>query len=228
MSVQVELVECMAEDRMVVNAARVLADKWRPIGWTSELDSSDKRLIEMMMKERHGTPFEHNYFQFRVTVPIFVQRDWFKHRIGSSFNEISTRWQDMSEQPVYAPVELRQQKEGTKRFEYQYTPWDKQPFWHWWFKRRLRKSQERSLRQYHQLMTQGVAMEQAMAVLPMGMDTTFIWSCNARSLMHFLSLRTDKHARAELRHAAGQVESYFRDAMPVTWQSWMDNGRVAP
>lgn len=223
--ISVELVECLAEDRMVVNAARVLEKKWIKY---SRLNMADVNLIKMMMKERHGTPFEHNYFQFRVSIPIFAQRDWFKHRIGSSFNEISTRWMDMGSQPVYAPDYLREQTKGTKRHEYSFQPWSRTWISEAWNARRLRRAQEKALKKYGRLVKSGVAMEQAMAVLPMGLYTTFIWSCNARSLMHFLSLRSDEHARLELQVAAKHIERAFQARMPVTWAAWDEHGRVAP
>jgi thymidylate synthase (FAD) len=225
MGVEVQLVEWLAEDRMVVNAARVLKDKHVLHFLGRNLDHTDTRLINFMMSGRHGTPFEHNYFQFRVTCPIFAQRDWMRHRTGHSFNEISTRWQEMGALGIYEPDVMRAQI--GKAHLYQFS--EMEPGWSnslrsWW----LAHTQRRSIKAYKRMLRLGYAREQAMAVLPMGTYTQFIWSCNARSLMHFLALRTEPTARKEIQEGARQAEHHFQEKMPITYQAWVDNGRVAP
>ena len=81
---------------------------------------------------------------------------------------------------------------------------------------------------YALLLEIGVAKEVARSVLPVSMYTQFYWTINARSLMNFLSLRLDENAQAEIREYAKKVEKYFAEVMPVTYQAWIDNGRVAP
>ena len=87
----VRLDDCMADDISVVNAARVSFAKTQ-----QEMDTSGVGLINFLMRERHGTPFEHNAFRFHVKCPVFVSREWFRHRIGS-FNEFSTRYSEVSD-----------------------------------------------------------------------------------------------------------------------------------
>jgi len=225
-----ELVQHLAHDQMVVNAAKVTRKKWK--AWTL-FDKDGTRLIKYMMKNRHGTPFEHNYFQFRIVVPIFAQRDWMRHRVGHSFNEISTRWQEMDVNGVYEPDCLRIQV--GKAHEYLYEEFDadktastSEKLHHWYRRRYLIRAQKAGLKRYRKMLDRGYAREQAMAALPMGTYTEFVWSCNARSLMHFLALRREKNVRKEIRLVCDQLEHYFRLAMPETHQAWVENGYVAP
>ena len=229
----VDLVHSLAYDRMVANAARVVAGKAKPVpSDCAPLDDDDIRLINYMMEHRHGTPFEHNYFQFRVRVPIFAQRDWMRHRVGHSFNEISTRWQDMSETGVYEPECMRIQV--GKTHEYLYEDFDElhasvdEKIGHWCRRQWLIQRQKSSVRTYKRMLKKGFAREQAMAVLPMGTYTEFIWSCNARSLMHFLGLRNKPNARREIQETCKALELHFADKMPITYSAWVKNGRVAP
>jgi thymidylate synthase (FAD) len=208
---------------LVVNSARVLKGKWRHS--SSQWRDEDSRLIDFMMRGRHGTPFEHNYFQFRVTVPIFAQRDWMRHRVGHSFNEISTRWQEMGDLGVYSPPLMREQLGKAHLYQFQ----DLSPGWKNSIRRwRLIRAQNKALKTYRRMLKDGFAREQAMAVLPMGVFTQFVWSCNARSIMHFLSLRTEPTARKEIREVAAAVEHSFATWMPETHAAWVRHGRVAP
>jgi thymidylate synthase (FAD) len=219
---------------MVANAARVTEKKHHRVPLRKrELPDDDKRLISYMMKHRHGTPFEHNYFQFRISVPIFAQRDWMRHRVGHSFNEISTRWQEMDALGVYEPDCLRVQV--GKAHEYLYEDFNgdgvastTEKLQHWWRRRYLIRAQRAGLKRYRRMLDRGYAREQAMSALPMGTYTEFVWSCNARSLMHFLGLRRQANVRKEIRQVCEQLEQHFMAAMPVTYAAWVENGYVAP
>jgi thymidylate synthase (FAD) len=228
-----ELVTHHAHDQMVANAARVTKSKHRHFRWNVlRLLADDERLIKYMIKHRHGTPFEHNYFQFRISVPIFAQRDWMRHRVGHSFNEISTRWQEMDALGVYEPDCLRFQV--GKPHEYEYVDVSEEgASWHYrlWHHYRLWyliRAQRQGVKRYRKMLDRGYAREQAMAALPMGTYTEFVWSCNARSLMHFLGLRRQPNVRKEIRQVCEQLESHFQAAMPVTYAAWVENGYVAP
>lgn len=229
-----ELVHSLAHDQMVANAARVTKSKYRHFKFAVlKLLADDERLIKYMMTKRHGTPFEHNYFQFRISVPIFAQRDWMRHRVGHSFNEISTRWQEMDAMGVYEPDCLRVQI--GKAHEYLYEDFNRdgvasttEKLHHWWRKRYLIRAQRAGHKRYRRMLKRGYAREQAMAALPMGTYTEFIWSCNARSLMHFLGLRAQPNARKEIRIVCERLEAIFQAQMPVTYAAWVENGRVAP
>lgn len=229
MSVSVTLQGAYASDVDVVNAAMVSGGKSIEV-----LDRKGVALINKLMSARpvHGSPFAHNYFKFHVVVPIFVQRDWFRHTVFHAYNEVSTRWQSMDELGVYEPELLREQV--GKSWEYRYEDFDPDSAGalartkHAWRKRYLVRSQQKAMRRYKRMLKRGYAREQAMATLPMGTYTEFIWSCNARSLMNFLSLRAQPNARKEIQEAAHQVEQAFALQMPVTYEAWVTNDRVAP
>ena len=208
-----------AGDLSVVNAARVSFGKHK-----SELDPADEGLISFLMRERHGTPFEHNSFRFHVRTPIFVAREWFRHRIGS-FNEFSGRYAEMPTNAYMPDVRsIRSQvgKPGAYSFERlpEEIALDAQT--------NIALAYRQAFDSYRKLLSMGVAKEQARIVLPVGTYTEFYWTVNARSLMNFLSLRTHSTAMAEIRDYADAVEEFFKELMPVTWAAWVANNRVAP
>lgn len=223
---RVSLQGAYAADIDVVNAARVSFGKYH-----AEMEPGDAQLIDFLMRNRHGTPFEHGYFKFHIAVPIFAQRDWMRHRAGHSFNEMSTRYVEMPFE-VYEPKFLREQfgKPGAYSFE-DFMPDRASMFgklrhrYRRWY---LIHAQKQAFRKYKRMLRRGYAKEQAMAALPMGTYTQFVWSCNPRSLMHFLSLRTEGTVRKEIREIAEQVEAEFARLMPVTHEAFVKNGRRAP
>lgn len=209
----------MADDLSVVNSARVSFGKKN-----DRLSEKDKGLIGFLMRERHGTPFEHNSFRFHVQCPIFVAREWFRHRIGS-FNEFSARYSEVpNEFFVPEPSEVRTQvgKPGSYSFEKVSDAVAIETC------NIINSINERAYEAYTHLLSRGVAKELARTVLPVGMFTQFYWTVNARSLMNFLSLRTHETAQEDIRWYALEVEKRFADVMPVTYQAWLDNSKVAP
>ena len=176
------------------------------------------------MRNRHGSPFEHNLFTFRARTPIFVAREWFRHRIGS-FNEFSTRYTEMpADWYTPPPADIRAQvgKPGAYRFE-TLPPDDADAA-----RSVLSDACAGAFRSYSQLLEMGVAREVARNVLPLAAMTEFYWSVNARSLMNFLSLRNSEHALREIRYCAEVVEAAFAAAMPHTHDAFLGNDRVAP
>lgn len=212
----------MGDDLSVVNSARV------SFGKRSEtLTDADEGLIRYLMRERHGTPFEHNSFRFHVVTPVFVAREWFRHRIGS-FNELSGRYTEIPERWWWpAPEDVR--KRVGKPGAYTYEPFDTEdesrPHR---IANLLDMAGQEAFRLYSRLLAGGVAPEQARVVLPLSMYTEFYWTLNARALMNFLSLRTDPTAMKEIRDFAEAVECLWAGKMPVTHQSWVDAGKTAP
>ena len=171
----------MADDLSVANGARVSFARRK-----DELDESDEGLIRFLMRERHGTPFEHNAFRFHVRCPIFVAREWFRHRVGS-FNEFSLRYAKATDDfYVPEPEDVRSQvgKPGAYSFEPVSDELADTT------REQLRAVYETAFQTYEQLVELGVARELARSVLPVGAYTEFYWTVNARSLMNFLSLRT--------------------------------------
>jgi thymidylate synthase (FAD) len=215
----------MADDMSVVNSARVSFAQ-HSSELHSDLSGKDKGLIGFLMRERHGTPFEHNSFRFHVKCPMFVAREWFRHRVGS-FNEFSARYSEVpNEFHVPLPEHIRTQtgKPGAYDFEQLDTSDPRVSM----AITAINSNNIASYKIYREMVESGIAKEVARMVLPVSMFTQFYWTVNARSLMNFLSLRTDKNAQFEIREYANAVEQLFKDVMPVTYQAWIDNEKVAP
>lgn len=215
----VRLDGCMADDVSVVNSARVSFGRR-----IENLEEGDKALIRFLMRERHGTPFEHNSFRFHISCPIFVAREWFRHRIGS-FNEFSGRYSEMS-QTAYSPSEFSWRRQAGKPGAYTFESIN--PAETAELTETLQSAYEASFKAYVKLLSMGVAKEQARLVIPVGTFTEFYWTVNARSLMNFLSLRTHETAQREIRDYAELVELLFAEQMPFTWEAWNANGKVSP
>jgi thymidylate synthase (FAD) len=210
----------MADDLSVVNSARVSFARR-----SETLNDADIGLINFLMRERHGTPFEHNAFRFHIKCPIFVAREWFRHRIGS-FNEFSARYSEMPPE-FYLPepdnVRTQTGKPGAYIFEPLEDTATRDNA-----RAAISSSVKQSIRMYERLIAGGVAKELARAVLPVSMYTQFYWTVNARSLMNFLSLRTHQTAQLEIRQYADDVERHFAEAMPMTYAAWIGNGKTCP
>jgi thymidylate synthase (FAD) len=208
----------LATDLAVVNGARVSFNQE-----SQEMSERDEGLIRFLLRERHGSPFEHGYFRFLVKAPLFVVREHHRHRAGHSYNEWSGRYSKM-EPEFYVPDFVRTQvgKPGAYSFE----PVDDET------KEATREEIEgnavRAFQTYERLLERGIAKEVARAVLPLSTYTKYYWSCNPRSLMHFCSLRNHEAAQFEIRQYAAAAEMFLERAMPVTHAAFVANGRVAP
>jgi thymidylate synthase (FAD) len=208
----------LASDLAVVNGARVSFNAASDV-----LEERDEGLIRFLMRERHGSPFEHGYFRFLVKAPIFVVREHHRHRAGHSYNEFSGRYSKM-EAEFYVADFVRTQvgKPGAYTFE----PVSSE------VREQVRAEIEQTARQafdaYERMLELGVAKEVARTVLPLAMYTKYYWSCNPRALMHFCSLRNSEHAQFEIREYAKAAESFLAQAMPVTHAAFVANGRIAP
>ena len=215
----VRLDSAMADDLSVVNSARVSFAVRR-----EEMDDRDQGLIRFLMRDRHGTPFEHNSFRFHIRAPIFVAREWFRHRIGS-FNEESARYHKLTDDFYLPDMEAVRSQVG-KPGSYSFEPVDEA------LAIETRQALERTYKEvyatYLELIEKGVAKEVARAVLPVGIFTQFYWTINARALMNFLSLRNAQTAQYEIRMYADAVERLFAQQMPITHQCFIEFGRVAP
>lgn len=209
----------MADDLSVVNSARVSFAQS-----SDELDDKAKGLINFLMRERHGTPFEHNSFRFHVKCPLFVAREWFRHRIGS-FNEFSARY-SMVEDEFFQPnpwdVRTQVGKPGSYSFEPVSDEKAEMTI------NEILKVNAYAYSTYEKLVQEGIAKELARVVLPVSMYTQFYWTVNARSIMNFLSLRTNENAQRDIRSYAKSVEGHFAKQMPVTYKAWVENGKVCP
>jgi thymidylate synthase (FAD) len=215
----VRLDDVMASDLSVVNAARVSFARRK-----EEMDDSDAGLIRFLMRDRHGTPFEHNAFRFHIRCPIFIAREWMRHRVGS-FNEFSLRYAKATEDfYVPEPKDVRSQvgKPGAYTFETVESELAEDT------RDALREVYEHAYSTYDRLVEAGVAREVARSVLPVGAYTEFYWTVNARSLMNFVSLRAAETAQREIRRYAEAVERFLEQHMPITHAAFVASGRVAP
>jgi len=209
----------LADDLSVVNAARVSFGRRK-----DEMDERDEGLIRFLMRDRHGTPFEHNAFRFHIRCPIFVAREWMRHRVGS-FNEFSMRYAKATDDfyvPEAEDVRTQVGKPGAYTFEQVEPELAEQT------REELRRVYEAAFDAYARLVELGVAREVARSVLPVGAYTEFYWTVNARSLMNFVSLRAAETAQREIRRYADAVEELFSRHMPVTHAAFVANDRVAP
>jgi thymidylate synthase (FAD) len=215
----VRLDDAMASDLSVVNGARVSFARHK-----SELDDSDAGLIRFLMRERHGTPFEHNAFRFHVRCPIFVAREWFRHRVGS-FNEFSMRYARATED-FYVPDADDVRTQVGKPGAYSFEPVSEEVAET--TRERLREVYKAAYETYEQLVELGVARELARSALPVGAYTEFYWTVNARSLMNFISLRAAETAQREIRRYAEACERFFAEHMPITHAAFVAYDRTAP
>jgi thymidylate synthase (FAD) len=204
----VRLVEFMGGDRGVVDAARV------SYGGKSKGEEADRKLIAYLLKHKHETPFEHAVFKFHVKTPIFVMRQWIRHRMAS-YNEISARYTEVKDE-FYVPTRWRAQDVKNKQGSVAAPQLDHQDL-----TRAFDEQIKASMACYKKLLEAGVAREMARMILPVNSYTEFYWTINARSLMNFISLRADVHAQWEIQQYAEALAACFEAKMPWTWGAYL-------
>ena len=215
----VRLDASVADDLSVVNAARVSVARRREV-----VDDADAGLFRVLMRDRHGTPFEHNSFRFHIRCPIFVAREWFRHRIGS-FNEFSMRYAKATDD-FYVPEADDVRSQVGKPGAYSFEPVE--PELAERTRQELQAVYDLAYATYTRLVEEGVARELARSVLPVAAYTEFYWTVNARALMNFVSLRAADTAQREIRVYAEACERFLADAMPITYEAFVANQRTAP
>ncbi len=207
----VRLVEFMGGDQGVVDAARV------SYGGVSKGVEADKKLIAYLLKHSHLTPFEHSVLKFHVSAPIFVARQWFRHRFAA-YNEISFRYTEVKDY-FYMPERWRGQDKKNKQGSTSSAELDQKAI-----SDLFSKQVESALATYKTLIEKGVAREMARMVLPVNLYTEFYWTVNARSLMNFVSLRADGHAQWEIQQYGEAMAHAFRQVMPWTYEAFLRHG----
>ena len=209
----------VGSDLTVVNSARVSFGKQ-----SESLQPDDIRLVHYLMKNKHGTPFEHAFFMFHIKCPIFVAREWMRHRMAS-YNEISGRYTKLNPE-FYIPKLEDFRRQTGKAGDYKFEPVDHDLAYD---TRHLMHCQyEETYELYERMLEKGIAKEVARVILPVSTYTEFYFSVNARSLMNFLSLRNADNALREIREYARIVEKIFAEKMPFTYSTFLENGRIAP
>lgn len=201
-----ELVRVSGSDVDIVNAARVSFGKF-----VQEMTEKDKKLIAYLMEHDHTSPFEHNQLSFRVKCPIYVQRQWMRHRM-SSYNEISYRYVT-SALEFYIPPHWRYQDKVNRQASHG-------SFMSEELVQKYKAALEVAGKEYENLMAQGVCREQARGLLPMCTYTEFIYTVNLLSLMHFMRLRLHAGAQAEIRAYALGLLDLALPHFPVALEAW--------
>lgn len=202
----VELVRVSGSDLEVVNAARVSYGKL-----ATALTDRDKKLIHYLMQHKHTSPFEHNQLSFRIKAPIFVARQWMRHRMNS-YNEISYRYVKAPLE-FYVPANWRQQDPVNKQGSIG-------SFKNEQLEEIYKKSLEQAITAYENLLNNGVCREQARGLLPVCTYTEFIYTTNLHSLMHFLKLRLHAGAQYEIQQFARAVLKLAQPHFPISLDCW--------
>lgn len=226
--INVELVSHTGSDAGIAAAARVSTG----MDLSEYSEAQNTGLINYLVKNRHGSPFEHNLMTFRVQAPIFLFREWHRHRIGWSYNETSGRYKVLPPK-FYVYPEGRPLVQAGSGAHPDLVHGDKL------LALAVAASMEAAYQQawleYEDMLEMGVANEVARAVLPVGIYSEMYATCNARSLMSFLSLRVDDPTATfaskpqwEIQQAALQMEAAFAQLFPATLRAFNANGRVAP
>jgi thymidylate synthase (FAD) len=229
--VTVELVKSSASDADVVWAARVSTAGEKSLEAVGTDASRDVGLINYLARERHGSPFEHTSMTFFISAPIFVFREFMRHRIAS-YNEESGRYREL--RPVfYVPGTERKLVQVGKPGSYSFVDGTKEQYE--MTVAAIKESCILAYQNYQKLLAAGVAREVARACLPVSLYSSMYVTMNARSLMNFLSLRTARegshfpsYPQREIEMVAEKMEQHFAKLMPITYAAFEKSGRVSP
>lgn len=236
----VKLIDSMGDDKAIVDAARTSYDPS-----STKHTRSDEGLIRYLMRHKHTTPFEMVEFKFFLKMPIFVARQWIRHRTAS-INEFSGRYSIMPEEffiPAFEDVVMQSQvnrqgggaelpvdvqgevvhmlkchgEEAFHMYERLWTGWP-------WF------DSEGNFREDDpepHTKAYGMSRELARINLPLSTYTQFYWKINLHNLLHFLKLRTDSHAQKQIRDYAEPIERIVSRVVPMAYQAWLDYSKNA-
>lgn len=198
-----KLIDHFGNDLSVVKAARVSH------GMNLTNPDRDKQLIYHLMQQGHESPFEHVAFTFHVKCPLFVARQWMRHRI-SSYNELSGRYTELKKEfyvPMFLKDRIKPAKHEGKDVEY--------------LKKEMQEFYLKSYSLYEKLLNGGMPREVARVVLPLATYTQFYWTANLRSIMNFLSLRADSRAQWEMQQYAIAVAKVVREKCPWSYDAFI-------
>lgn len=193
---KIELLSYFGNDTMIANVARVSYAK-EASGYTEEQNG---KLIKFLLEHKHTSCFRHPQLQFRIKCPIYVERQLFKHQVGISVNSISGRYVDFSDS-YYQITQFRHQSKDSKQGSSDdLSEEDNQ---------RARDIQTRVIdvctNAYDELLELGVSKEQARSVLPLSLETEFIWTGSLLAFFHMCNLRLKKDAQKETRDIVQQM-----------------------
>jgi len=211
----IELLHSMGDDLMVVNAARVSFNKE-----SKQLTNGDTKLIQYLAKHDHISPFFHPQIQFRIKMPIFVAREWYRHQIGFSRNEVSRRYVDsVPECWIPSSDQLRERdpklKQGSKETAVQNAET---------LHEKIDQEAVKCVQLYTDLLDQGVAPEIARTVLPQSMYTEFIETGSLAAYARLYKLRTSPDAQREIQAYARAIGELLSSRFPVSWSALTSSG----
>ena len=227
----VELIKSSASDADVIWAARVSTAGEQSMDEIGEDPARSAGLINYLARERHGSPFEHTSMTFFISAPIFVFREFMRHRIAS-YNEESGRYREL--QPVfYVPNKERKLVQVGKTGAYTFEDGTQEQFEI--TVNAMKESYLFTYERYQKMLEAGVAREVARAVLPVALYSSMYVTMNARALMNFLSRRTShegshfpSYPQREIEMVAEKMEEHFAILMPLTYGAFQKSGRIAP
>jgi thymidylate synthase (FAD) len=209
----IRLVDVMGDDAAIVQAARI------SYGKGTKSISEDRNLIRYLMRNYHTSPFEMVEFKFHIKLPIFVARQWIRHRTAN-VNEYSGRYSEMSNEfYIPAPDTIRKQSTNNKQaradegFDSKYTNEIINKF---------STTQNAIFQEYKEFVDNGIAREIARINLPLSIYTEWYWKIDLHNLLHFLKLRLDKHAQYEIRVYAEIIANILKQCVPHTWEAFED------
>ena len=214
----IKLVDVMGSDAEICTAARVSYHE----GSTKKVNE-DRGLIDHLMRHRHTSPFEMGVLKFEVKLPIFVERQWVRHRT-CSMNEMSGRYSEMPEEFYIPDLDvIRKQSKTNKQGGNESAEHTNAVY----YRDNLIDKGEEVFEDYREAIVGDVARELARVPLPLGTYTKKVWMMNLHNLLHFLSLRTHEHAQWEIRQYANEIEKFVEAAFPMTYASWYNHVKMA-
>lgn len=203
-------------DKMVPETARVSSKGFDGLGNFEEtLTDGDISLIEMLSENGHTSPFEHMGMSFRLDVPIFVMREWMRHRT-QSYNEVSGRWKVLDGR-FYIPDNDRPTEQVGRTGEYRFEP---NPVLNRVAQNSIRRGNTLAWNEYEFMIEEGIAKEVARMVLPVNIYTQVIVSANYLNWVRFLKLRAAPQAMYEIRTAAFKVLEHMHHEFPISTEAW--------
>jgi thymidylate synthase (FAD) len=215
MSQFARLVEHMGSDDSIVQAARI---SYNEAGYAED-PVKTRHLIRYLMRNWHTTPFEMVEFKFHIKAPIYVARQWLRHRTAS-VNEVSARYTQIKEDEFYVPIEFRKQSktnhqgsDPSDHFDYQKN---------YQFNELQSATCNAAFENYKLLLEHGVAKELARGVLPVCTMTEFYWKIDLHNLFHFLRLRMSDHAQLEIANLAKIIYDAIKPIVPMACEAFED------
>ena len=222
----VENMEVFGNDLTVVNAARVSFNKESEFelirdesGKTvdSKLSSCDCKLINYLAKHKHDSPFFHPILRFRIKMPIFVVREWYRHVIGFARNEVSRRYVTFTPE-LFVPCHLRKKDENVKQGSSEVIVENND-----FLVSQMKSYCQKALSYYEELLKMNVCPEQARMILPQSMYTEFVETASLAAYARLAKLRMTKTAQKEIQVYAGMISKHVKTFFPVSWKALLEN-----